>query len=60
MALETIGMKDEETKPCEYEFYCDRQLSQQNGKYIAGLPWKQDHLPLPMNYNLCERRRDPW
>ena len=34
-ALETIGIKDEETKPCEYEFYRDQRLSHENG--IANL-----------------------
>ena len=51
-----VSSEDEETKPCEYEFYRDQRLSHENGKYIAGLPRKQDHPPLPTNYSICERR----
>ena len=27
-----------------------------NGAYIAKLPWKQEHEPLPNNYLICEKR----
>ena len=27
-----------------------------NGAYIAKLPWKHDHEPLPNNYLICEKR----
>ena len=29
---------------------------QPDGSYSLRFPWKQDHPPLPSNYNVCERR----
>ena len=54
--LETIGIKDNEQNTCEFEEYSDKHLTQRDGKYIADLPWKYDHPPLPSNYAISERR----
>jgi len=29
---------------------------QQNGSYSLKFPWKENHPPLPTNYNVCNRR----
>ncbi|XP_070579115.1 uncharacterized protein [Ptychodera flava] len=56
--LELIGVKadsqnDENT---DFETYRDTHLRVENGKYIARLPWKTDHPPLPSNYAATENR----
>ncbi|XP_032230025.2 uncharacterized protein LOC116613569 [Nematostella vectensis] len=28
----------------------------EDGTYIAGFPWKEEHAPLPTNFSICERR----
>ena len=55
--LETIGIKDEPMFEIEqFENYRDKYLRKENDKYIAGLPWKIDHPPLPTNFDVCERK----
>ena len=55
--LETIGIKDEPMFEIEqFENYRDKYLRKENDKYVAGLPWKIDHPPLPTNFDVCERR----
>ncbi|XP_006815922.1 uncharacterized protein LOC100369222 [Saccoglossus kowalevskii] len=58
--LETIGIKDDSSKSDinvdNFEIFRDTHLRVENGKYIARLPWKRDHPPLPTNYDITEKR----
>ena len=56
--LETLGITDDPGKQaCSYKTYSDTQLyTNDEGKYVAGLPWKRDHPPLPTNYNISAKR----
>ncbi|XP_006811861.1 uncharacterized protein LOC100373153 [Saccoglossus kowalevskii] len=58
--LETIGIKDDSSKSDinvdNFEIFRDTHLRVENGKYIAWLPWKRDHPPLPTNYDITEKR----
>ncbi|XP_065889723.1 uncharacterized protein [Dysidea avara] len=29
---------------------------EENGSYVVKFPWKEDHAPLPSNYEVCKRR----
>ncbi|XP_052271430.1 uncharacterized protein LOC127872142 [Dreissena polymorpha] len=44
----TRYFKDYQTSSIEYE----------NGRYTAKLPWKQDHSPLPSNYDIVKARTE--
>lgn len=53
--LETVGIKDDPgDSPTITRFKDDLQMK--DGKYIASLPWKEDHPPLPTNYKVAEGR----
>ena len=58
--LETIGIKDDihttESKVSEFESFRKTHLRSADGKYVAKLPWKFDHPPLPTNYRVTEKR----
>ena len=55
--LESIGIKDTCDEPTNYlDNYRDTCVTLQDGKYTAKLPWRDNHLPLPTNYNVCEVR----
>ena len=43
---------------CDQSVYdrFEREISFQSGKYEVRLPWKEFHMPLPSNYNLCLNR----
>ena len=42
------------------ERFMDTYLSsitrQENGSYVVRFPWKEDHAPLPSNYEVCKQR----
>ena len=39
------------------ELYMKNSITcQQDGSYSLKFPWKDNHLPLPTNYNVCHRR----
>ncbi|XP_064643603.1 uncharacterized protein LOC135497698 [Lineus longissimus] len=59
--LETIGIKDD---PCRamaddtdrYKSFCKTHLRHDGTRYVASLPWKENHNPLPTNYDVCVKR----
>ncbi|XP_006825219.1 uncharacterized protein LOC102808985 [Saccoglossus kowalevskii] len=57
--LETIGITDNAQPPVmntDFEHYRDNHLKIENGRYTAGLPWRQDHPLLPTNFRIAEKR----
>nr|XP_006824436.1 PREDICTED: uncharacterized protein LOC102809361 [Saccoglossus kowalevskii] len=61
--LEAIGIRDAITASNEltnnqeqYKQYIENCLSQQDGRFIAKLPWKANHNPLPTNYKSTKKR----
>ena len=56
--LESIGIKDDprSTTRSEYLTYRDTHLNKEDGRYVAKLPWKSDHPPLPTNRDTAEAR----
>ncbi|XP_077866719.1 uncharacterized protein LOC144355197 [Saccoglossus kowalevskii] len=63
--LESIGIRDDPV--CydittdnheQYKQYCATHLRREGNTFIAKLPWKSDHAPLPTNYLVsCNRTR---
>ena len=51
--LESLGICTPE-KSVYDEFAGSVQFKE--GRYEVALPWKEDHAPLPRNYELCEKR----
>ena len=53
--LESLGITPEEeaADPSDLKLYMDTCISFSEGKYIAKLPWKEDHPPLPTNYTVA-------
>ena len=58
--LESLGITPEEEAgdPSDLKLYMDTCVSFSEGKYIAKLPWKEDHPPLPTNYAVALRRTE--
>ncbi|XP_006816215.1 uncharacterized protein LOC102809036 [Saccoglossus kowalevskii] len=58
--LESIGIsaagENENTDERSFELYRDTKIERKGNKYIAGLPWKENHPPLPTNYSLAKKR----
>ena len=58
--LETIGIRDDPTDnkypDLTVEEYCANYISLHDRQYVAKLPWKSDHPPLPTNYHVCNKR----
>jgi len=53
--LESIGISlcEPDRKSAEYlEEYQETSIEYEDGKYVAKLPWKQDHPVEPSNYNI--------
>ncbi|XP_053378634.1 uncharacterized protein LOC123538185 [Mercenaria mercenaria] len=48
---------DEKITDC-LENYQQNAIQYSNGRYTAQLPWKQDHPPLPTNYQITKRRTE--
>ena len=36
--------------------YLNSITQQEDGSYVVTFPWKEDHAPLPSNYEVCQRR----
>ncbi|XP_053391600.1 uncharacterized protein LOC128554345 [Mercenaria mercenaria] len=56
-----MGIADstDDEKITDYlENYQQNAIQYSNGKYTAQLPWKQDHPPLPTNYQITKRRTE--
>lgn len=51
--LESLGICTPERSVCD-DFVSSVQFKE--GRYEVALPWREDHAPLPQNYQLCERR----
>ena len=58
--LESIGITLEEdiAKSDDLTTYMDTCISFSEGKYVAKLPWKEDHPPLPTNYAITLKRTE--
>ena len=58
--LESLGitLEEEAGGPSDLKLYMDTCISFSEGKYIAKLPWKEDHPPLPTNYAMALRRTE--
>ncbi|XP_077866993.1 uncharacterized protein LOC144355836 [Saccoglossus kowalevskii] len=56
--LESIGVTDDPSaEVCmDFETYRDTHLQIENKKYIARLPWCDNHPPLPTNYDVTVSR----
>jgi hypothetical protein len=55
--IESIGIYDEShPKDFSYDKYIASHLRTEDNRYIAKLPWKQDHAPLPTNFHVTEKR----
>ena len=57
-AIESTGTLP--TVPKDSDRFMDTYLSsitrQENGSYVVRFPWKEDHAPLPSNYEVCKQR----
>ncbi|XP_052777853.1 uncharacterized protein LOC128215181 [Mya arenaria] len=59
--LESIGITpegDDTSGSRNLKTYMESNISYDEGRYIAKLPWKDDHLPLPTNYDVSVRRTE--
>ena len=57
--IESIGIKDPVTQDesrCDFEHFRDSYIEKRQNQYVAKLPWKNDHPPLPTNYQTSEIR----
>ncbi|XP_070546084.1 uncharacterized protein [Ptychodera flava] len=61
--LESIGIKDDTTqcnttlsREAEFESYRDTHLRRENNHFVAKLPWKPNHDPLPTNFHVANNR----
>ena len=55
--IESIGITDNpHAEKLTYKEYTETHLRMEDNRYIAKLPWREDHPPLSTNYNLCTAR----
>ncbi|XP_070549269.1 uncharacterized protein [Ptychodera flava] len=57
--LETLGITDDPQSvknELTFETYRDSCITREGDRYSAKLPWKQDHAPLPTNYEIAAKR----
>ncbi|XP_070545592.1 uncharacterized protein [Ptychodera flava] len=57
--LETLGITDDPQSvknELTFENYRDSCITREGDRYSAKLPWKQDHAPLPTNYEVAAKR----
>ncbi|XP_077866221.1 uncharacterized protein LOC144353806 [Saccoglossus kowalevskii] len=54
--LEAIGISHKEhSRQTDFEEFKENNLTRtRDDKYVASLPWKEDHPPLPTNFNICQ------
>ncbi len=38
--------------------YKEKSIKYKDGRYVANLPWKEDHPVLPTNYAVCKKRTE--
>ena len=36
--------------------YLNSIIQREDGSYVVRFPWKEDHAPLPSNYEVCQQR----
>ncbi|XP_060589357.1 uncharacterized protein LOC132744614 [Ruditapes philippinarum] len=59
--LESMGILEDDTEKStsgilnEYKENC---IKYKDGRYVAKLPWKEDHSVLPTNYEICRKRTE--
>ncbi|XP_060554822.1 uncharacterized protein LOC132715774 [Ruditapes philippinarum] len=59
--LESMGILEDDTEKStsgilnEYKENC---ITYKDGRYVAKLPWKEDHSVLPTNYEICKKRTE--
>jgi hypothetical protein len=59
--LESLGVREQIPKQtgCDVlETYKQTCVTFENNQYVAKLPWKSDHEPLPSNYHIAKRRTE--
>lgn len=59
--LESLGINANEKESSSKKFlevYQKKSIEYKDGRYSAKLPWKQDHPPLPSNYDVTKRRTE--
>ena len=59
--IESMGIssKESDSNANEYlEHYQDNCVNFANGQYVARLPWKLEHPPLPPNFNIARKRTE--
>lgn len=57
--LESLGISEKEKDVDDtLDRYKQDSITFENNRYIAKLPWKPDHRPLPTNYNITKRRTE--
>ncbi|XP_070559938.1 uncharacterized protein [Ptychodera flava] len=57
--LESIGIRDDPQateSAADYELYRSTKIEFHGNRYVAKLPWKPDHPPLPTNFSISETR----
>ncbi|XP_053388225.1 uncharacterized protein LOC128551403 [Mercenaria mercenaria] len=59
--LESNGISEDEAETSTsgiLNTYKENCITYKDGRYVAKLPWKEDHLVLPTNYEVCKRRTE--
>jgi len=61
-SIESMGISSDEVEDRDdamnLRHYQEHSISFTDGKYKAKLPWKQNHPPLPTNYDITKRRTE--
>ncbi|XP_053391234.1 uncharacterized protein LOC128554047 [Mercenaria mercenaria] len=59
--LESIGISEDEAETSTsgiLNTYKENCITYKDGRYVAKLPWKEDHPVLPTNYEVCKSRTE--
>ena len=58
--LESLGITDDNNTAASDHLknYQETCIAFEDGRYLAKLPWKSDHPPLPTNYGLAKKRTE--
>ncbi|XP_045023635.1 uncharacterized protein LOC123468017 [Daphnia magna] len=54
--LETLGIQPDLESTKTTEFYQKNSVEFRDGKYVAKLPWSENHPPLSSNLQVCQKR----
>ena len=59
-SMESIGISPATSLDPDEQFFQDYSSASvsrcPDGSYMARFPWKQQHPPLPTNFNICKKR----